>query len=62
MSVSSTNTQYGSEVTFDCDTGYAFAQEEFANEEQITIRCDLGGKWNVSRLPTCEGKLYGRPT
>ena len=56
MTLSSQDTHHGSEVTLSCNTGYAFAQEEFANEAEIIIRCDLGGKWNISRLPTCKSK------
>ena len=46
-------TSFRSEVTLTCDTGYSFKQEEYNQMSAVTIRCEKGGKWNVSRIPDC---------
>ncbi|KAK7111927.1 uncharacterized protein [Littorina saxatilis] len=61
MQMSSNDTHYDSEVTLSCNTGFAFAQEEFASLTEVGIRCGLHGKWNVSRLPSCQIIYCGVP-
>ncbi|KAK7489121.1 hypothetical protein BaRGS_00019635, partial [Batillaria attramentaria] len=61
MQLSTTATSFETEVTISCNPGYSFAQEEFDNLESVTVKCSMDGKWNVSRLPTCQVIYCGIP-
>ena len=48
---------FRSKVLLTCQSGYSFVQEEFSLQSSVTIECEKGGKWNVSRIPNCMSKF-----
>ena len=44
---------FGNSFTLSCAAGTYFSHEEFGNEDEITMECLHGGKWNYRTEPLC---------
>lgn len=51
---------FGSKFTVACrNSGYYFSAEEFTGKTAVNLECEIGGKWNVNRLPQCSRRYCG---
>ena len=48
------NYTFGITFNMSCSDGYVFSDQKLHDKGSLQVTCLLGGKWSVSRFPSCQ--------